>query len=132
MSGQRIAPTTRWELAARKGARSSAILQAVQKIDTAPSPAAQAEIVRWLTEAYETRGAGVLLGLFGHCYLGHPHVDHMIALDGSILTHYTAAQSVPPPFLPARPLATSTAYAYIEVYADGSVIPVRPDGTPVL
>ena len=31
----------------------------------------------------------------------------------------------------ARPLARNDAYAFIEVYSDGAVIPVRPDGNPV-
>jgi len=79
---------------------------------------------------------GLLLGLFGHCYLGvrqsdgQPYLDHRFDLTLNILEHYTSVDSVPAGFEPARPLARSEAYAYIEVYSDGTVIPIYPNGQP--
>lgn len=119
------------ERRARGIRRSAEVVEAVRKIDTAPTPQAQAEIREWLQQAYAERGGGVLIGLFGHCYLGAPYVDHALDFSGQILDHYTPSQSVPPIYVPARPFAISEAYAYIEIYADGQVIPVRPDGSAV-
>jgi hypothetical protein len=117
---------------ARSVRRSPEILEALRKIDTAPSPQAAAEIREWLQEVYDARGGGILLGLFGHCYLGPPHIDHVFDLAGQIIEHYTPAQTVPAVYLPARPFAVSEAYDYIEIYADGQIVPVRPDGSGVL
>lgn len=116
---------------ARKAKRSADLLRALQQLDTAPSPQAQQEIVDWLQQVYEARGGGPLIGLFGHCYLGHPYVDHAFDLSGgAIREHYAADAPVPAIYAGARPFARSDAYRYIEIYADGQIIPIRPDGSP--
>ena len=86
----------------------------------------------WIQQVFDDRGAGQLLGLFAKCYLGHPYVDHRLSLDGSIAEHYRAGDDVPPAFLPCRGLARAAAYAYIEVYADGQVVPIRLDGNAAI
>jgi hypothetical protein len=50
-------------------------------------------------------------------------------ITGSIIEHYKLGEPVPPMYAQARTLAASGAYAFIEVYADGTAVPVRPDGT---
>lgn len=120
------------ERAARSMRRTADMVEALRQLDLAPSPQAQREIVEWLRSVYEARGGGILLGLFGHCYLGYPHVDHAFDMSGQIMQHYTAADQVPALYTAARPFAVSEAYAYIEIYSDGQVVPVRPDGSPVL
>lgn len=120
------------ELQARRRQHTPDVVAAARSIDAAPTPQAQVEVRKWLQEVYEARGSGPLIGLFGHCYLGGPYIDHVIGLDGVIVEHYTPLQAVPAPYVSARPFAVSEAYAYIEIYADGQIIPVRPDGTPVV
>jgi len=87
------------------------------------------EILSWLEELYAARDCGTLLGLFGMCYLGEPYVDHLMDIAGTIITHYKPSDLVPSPFDRARPLARSRAYLFIEVYSDGTVVPIRADGS---
>lgn len=122
-------PVDRAQRAARSARRSADILESLHRLDTAPSPQAQREIIAWLDEVYASRQGGTLLGLFGHCYLGAPYVDHAFSMTGDILDHYTPDSPVPHIYQAARPFAISTAYAFIEIYSDGQIIPVRPDGT---
>ena len=105
-------------------------MDALRQIDVAPNVQAQREIIDWLKDVYAQRGGGILVGLFGHCYLGPPYVDHAFDLTGAIREHYTASDTVPTMYQSARSLAVSDAYAFIEIYADGHVVPIRPDGTP--
>ncbi len=136
LAPQRVLPQTPVltpaERSARGLRRTADMVEALRQLDLAPSPQAQREIVEWLRSVHEARGGGILLGLFGHCYLGHPYVDHAFDMSGQIMQHYTAADHVPPLYTTARPFAVSEAYAYIEIYSDGQVVPVRPDGSPVL
>ncbi|GAA2959970.1 hypothetical protein [Microbacterium schleiferi] len=118
------------QLIARRSMRSADIVASMKILDSAPNELAAQEIAEWLNGEFESRGGGALLGLFGHCYLGHPYADHLMTLDGSIIRHFTHAEPVPSGFEPARSLAVTDAYAYIEIYADGQIIPVRPDGIP--
>jgi len=67
--------------------------------------------------------------LFSRCYLGRPFIDHRLDLSFNIVDHYKSGEAVPPPYDAARALAANEAYAYIEVYADGELVPVREDGT---
>lgn len=120
---------TQAERMARKAKRSTDVIEALRRLDTAPTQQARQEILDWLQQVYQSRGGGPLVGLFGHCYLGAPYVDHAFELTGQIREHYTAADTVPAIYTGARTLAMSTAYAFIEIYADGQVIPVRPDGS---
>jgi hypothetical protein len=116
---------------ARALKRSADMLEALHQIDVATSPQAVAEIAAWLDEVYAARRGGDLVGVLGHCYLGHPYIDHALSMSGEhILEHYTPGDAVPSIYQSARSLAVSDAYAYIEIYADGQIIPVRPDGTP--
>lgn len=113
----------------RRQRRSPGLLEAVSRLDAEPSLEAQAKIMEWLRKEYEERGGGPLIGLFSRCYLGPPYVDHMLNLLGQICEHYSLGESPESPYLPARALVQNRAYAYVEVYADGAVIPVRTDGT---
>jgi len=132
ITGASARTLTQAERQARRQRRDPAILAAVRRLDVAPDLISQTAIIDWLHEAYEARGGGVLIGLFGHCYLGSPYVDHAFDLSGQILCHYTPAETVPVVYVPARPLALSEAYAYIEIYGDGQIVPVRPDGSPAV
>lgn len=124
--------TTREELRNRAAVRSSELMQAIAALDTQASAVASAEVMEWIQQAYDERRGGRLLGLFGMCYLGVPYVDHIMTVQGMICEHFAAADSVPAPYAQARGLAQSPSYAFIEIYSDGSVVPVRPDGSPVL
>ncbi len=113
----------------RRRIRPPDLLDAVRAIDTTVDSAGQQALINYLHQQYEAMQVGMLIGLFSHCYLGQPYVDHRVDLAGSILEHYTATDHLPPQFDSARPLARTNAYLYIEVYQDGHVIPVRHDGT---
>lgn len=116
----------------RSKRRSAELLEAIAQIDTITDPATQGELAAWINERYEERGGGTLVGLFGHCYLGDPYIDHRMDISGNIIQHFKPADSVPGPFAAARPLARSTAYLFIEIYDDGQVVPVRPDGSSAI
>lgn len=117
----------------RRTVRSADLLEAVQRLDTTIDPATAQAIMQWINDEYESRQGGQLVGLFGKCYLGAPYVDHRLDLGGGyILEHFTRDQEPPPAFRAARPFARSDAYVFIEVYGDGSVVPVRADGRPVI
>lgn len=113
---------------ARRMPRSRDVIQAVLDIDVATDPMTRKQLTDWLKETYDLRGGGQLIGLFAKCHLGHPYVDHRLALVGEILDHYAPSDTVPEPYAKARAFARNDAYLYIEIYADGAVIPVRPNG----
>lgn len=115
----------------RRLSRPAELLDAVASLDTQTDERARKEIMEWINQVYAERQGGPLLGLFGRCFLGHPYIDHVMDTSGSILEHFTTSDSVPPGFTMARPLARSDAYLYIEVYADGEVVPIRMDGSAV-
>lgn len=119
----------KWEIANRHTIRSPEIMQAVRNLDMTADEAYKQQLAGWIDEAYKARGGGNLLALFSKCYLGEPYVDHQITLSGYIVEHYQRDQQVPPIFSKARPLAQSNAYEFIEIYADGEVIPIRADGS---
>ncbi|HOF63765.1 MAG TPA: hypothetical protein PLL54_05615 [Dermatophilaceae bacterium] len=110
--------------------RSRDLVDAVLRIDTTTDPAAMRDLMEWIREQYAARQGGTLVGLFGRCYLGTPYVDHHMTMSGSILEHFTPSDDPPPLFVPARGLARSDAYCFIEVYDDGLIVPIRRDGTP--
>lgn len=117
----------------RRAIRSQDLVEAVRSLDTATDPAVAQAIMQWINDEYESRQGGALIGLFSRCYLGAPYVDHRLDLSGGyILEHFTREQNPPGPFQAARPFARSDAYIFIEVYDDGSVVPVRADGRPVI
>jgi len=117
----------------RRVTRTADLVESVQRLDTTTDPAMAQAILRWIQDEYDSRQGGVILGLFSRCYLGAPYVDHRLDLSGGlILEHFTGAETPPGPFQAARPFARSDAYTFIEVYDDGTVIPVRADGRPVI
>ena len=116
-------------IAARSFRRTEDMLEAHHQFDVAPSEQARAEIVEWLNEVYEARGAGQLIGIFSRCYLGAPYVDHRLDLLGNILEHYRPNDPLPAGLDAARALISSGQYSHIEVYSDGMILPIRRDGT---
>jgi len=119
------------EARARGLRRSEELMKAIGTLDAQPSAEAAAAVMRWIREEYDARGGGMLAGLFGRCYLGAPYVDHVMTLSGEICEHYTSADAVPAMYGAARALAANPAYQYVEVYTDGAVVPIRPDGSAV-
>ena len=126
------AATSAYTLRKRQARRSADLVDAISRLDTVTDPQVQKDLADWINAMYDERDGGPVLGLFGHCYLGHPYVDHQMDLTGNITRHFTAADVPPPAFVLARPLARSTAYLYIEVYEDGQDVPVRPDGSSAI
>jgi hypothetical protein len=117
----------------RKHIRTDELLDAVRSLDTTTDPAVMQAIIDVINEEYEQRQVGRIVGLFSRCYLGAPYVDHRLDLAGTmILEHYERTSAPPPPFSTARPVVRNDAYLYVEVYDDGSIVPVRGDGRPVL
>jgi len=108
--------------------RHAGIFQAVHALDTQLDEAQRAELARWVRDAYQADYGDVPLGFVAPCYLGPPYVDHRLDLSQSIVEHYTPADPMPEPFTRARMLARTRAYAFVEVYASGDVLPVRDDG----
>ena len=115
----------------RRHRRSPELLAAIEQLDAEHDPATQKELIDWIAQNCVDEGRGELLGLFAKCYLGHPYVDHQLTLGHQILRHFTPEDAVPPAFAAARSLVRSPAYLFVEVYGDGSVIPVRGNGDPV-
>jgi serine/threonine protein kinase len=60
-----------------------------------------------------------LIGIVGKCTLESFHDVHCLDVDGLMIKHYKAAESLPPLLTGARSLANHGAYAFIEVYSDG-------------
>lgn len=123
----------------RRKRRTGELVAAVAKLDTTTDPEARRQLAEFVQSLYEAQDIGNPIALFATCYLGHPYLDHVMCLDGSILEHFKHNQR--PSFEyderlsqalePARALARSGAYAYIELFDDGSVVPVRETGDPV-
>lgn len=118
--------------ARRRFVRPLEVLEALQQLDVTTNPAARKEIADWIQEVYEAYGSGDLVGLFGHCYLGDGHVDHAFSFTGDIIAHYFPNDQIPAMYQSARPLARSEQYAYIEIYSDGMIVAIRPDGTAAI
>ena len=114
---QSLAPATitPYERSRRSLPRSAQIMEAVRNLDMTQDTAYRAELIAWIERAYADRMGGILVGL--------------LSIDGAIIEHYTPSDPVPEPYRQARALARSPAYAYIEVYSDGELVPVREDGT---
>lgn len=121
--------TSAYVRAQRVAPRSAELVAAVTRLDIHTDERLRLEVMAWISQAYEDRAGGPLLGLFSRCYLGPPYVDHVMDTGGSILQHFAPSEPVPTGFEPARPLVRSGAYAYVEVYLDGQIVPVREDGS---
>ena len=122
---------TVYERTNRMKPRTAELLTAIRQLDVTVDQHATRQIMEWIRNEYDARQGGTLLGLFAKCYLGPPYVDHRLDLFGSICEHFTPAEQVPIPYAQARGLAQSGAYAHIEIYTDGAMVPVLPDGTAV-
>ncbi|MER7673395.1 hypothetical protein ABTY61_33720 [Kitasatospora sp. NPDC096128] len=115
----------------RLRARPVGFLNAVRRLDAGLDPAACSELADWLKEHYTTEFGDVPLGFLATCYLGAPYVDHQLNLFRSIVDHFAPGDPMPHPFAAARMLVRTGAYAFVEVYDGGLVLPVLPDGSVV-
>lgn len=118
-------------LANRLKPRRTELLQALTQVDVSVDQVAQVQIMQWIREEYEARQGGQVIGMFAKCYLGPPFVDHKLDLFGSILQHFSPSEDPGYPYSQARGLARSGSYAFIEIYSDGKIVPILPDGTAV-
>ncbi|HWG28495.1 hypothetical protein [Actinospica sp.] len=113
--------------------RGAVLLDAVRRLDAGLDEQACRALAEQISAQYaKDFGGGVPIGLLATCYLGAPYVDHRLNLIELIVEHYTPGSAVPDPYAAARPLVRSGAYAYVEVYSDGLIVPVLPDGSPVV
>lgn len=126
-----IPDVDRSKLASRMRCRDQQLIQTLSQVDVQVDQVAQANVMQWIREEYEDRYGGMLLGMFSKCYLGPPFVDHKLDLFGSILEHYSPNDDPGYPYSKARGLARSGSYAFIEIYSDGQIVPILPDGTAV-
>ncbi len=115
----------------RQQARHDGLLSAVTRLDVTTDPQALRELADWISEQYTTGYDLEPLGFLAPCMLGHPYVDHRLSLEHLVLDHFAGSEPVPAPFAGARTLVRSGAYAYIEVFEGGLLLPVLPDGTVV-
>jgi hypothetical protein len=111
--------------------RHSGIFEAIHRLDAPLDPTARAALARWIRDEYDTEFGDVPVGFVAQCYLGRPLVDHRLYLFQSIVEHYAAADPMPEPFAQARMLVRTHAYDFVEVYVDGELRPVFPDGSVV-
>ncbi|WP_372348845.1 hypothetical protein [Streptomyces sp. KL116D] len=111
--------------------RSSALREAVSRIDAGVDETARAQLADWVHEQYTLAHGAVPLGFFALCHLGPPYVDHQLNLFEVIVRHFAPADPVPEPFAEARMLVRSGGYAFVEVYSGGLLLPVLDDGTVV-
>lgn len=126
-----IPDVDRSKLASRMRCRDQQLLQTLSQVDVQVDQVAQANVMQWIREEYEERYGGMLLGMFSKCFLGPPFVDHKLDLFGSIVEHYSPNDDPGYPYSKARGLARSGSYAFIEIYSDGQIVPILPDGTAV-
>jgi hypothetical protein len=110
-------------------ARHSGLFEAIHRLDAQIDEASRRELAAWITDQYTRDYGDIPLGFLARCYLGPPYVDHRLDLLQSIAEHFTPDSVVPAPFDRARGLARSDAYEFIEVYASGTLVPVRADGS---
>lgn len=111
--------------------RSAPLLEAVRRLDAGLDEQASRSLADWVREQYTTSNGSVPLGFVARCHLGPPYVDHQLNLFHVIVRHFAPAEQMPEPFSAARMLARSGGYTYVEVYADGLILPVLDDGTVV-
>jgi hypothetical protein len=116
----------------RRDRRDLAITDILSKIDAASDQASREALIKQLSVIYEQTVGGALIALLGKCCLGAPYVDHELSLAQNIITHFSPDDELSDLVAAARPLAQSGAYAYVEIYSDGQIVPVLPDGLPVV
>ncbi|MBX3087334.1 MAG: hypothetical protein KF742_02495 [Cryobacterium sp.] len=115
--------------ASRRFTRPPELIESMRRLDSTVDPVARKEITDWIQKVYEAYGSSDVVGMFGHCYLGDGHIDHAFSFTGEIIQHFYPTDDVPSIYRAARPLALTDQYAFIEIYSDGTIVPVRPDGT---
>jgi hypothetical protein len=111
--------------------RHSGLFEAIHRLDAQLDEASRRGLSEWIQAEYRREYADIPIGMVATCYLGPPYVDHRLDLFMSIIDHFSAADSMPEPYQQARMLARVGAYEFVEVYASGRLVPVRPDGTAV-
>ena len=105
---------------------------AIAGLDTVQDEAVRAQILDWIQQSYEDRGGGIMIGLFGRCYLGHPYVDHRMSLDGSILEHFKGDEERAP-CVRAVPGAGALERGRLhEPFTHGRAAAIRIDGTSAI
>lgn len=115
--------------ASRRFRRPPELLNLVRQLDLYTDPQGLQAAIDWIKQQYTVHDIDFLAGLFSRCYLGAPYVDHRMTIVGSIIEHYAPGDVVPDPYAAARALAANPSYDYIEIYADGRLIPIYSDGT---
>lgn len=112
--------------------RSAGLIDAVHRLDAALDQATRDAIAAYIRAGYERDIGDLPVGFVAPCGLGPPYVDHILDLGQTIVEHYGPADAMPEPFARARMLVRSGAYAYVEVYLSGTVVPVLGDGSAVI
>ena len=112
--------------------RSASLVAAIHRLDASIDQAARQQLAQWIQGEYLTEIGDLPIGFVSECGLGPPYVDHILDLGHTIVEHYASADRMPEPFAKARMLVRSGAYAYVEVYLSGDVVPVLADGSPVV
>ena len=124
--------STSFEIENRQRVRPQSLIDAIRELDHSQNPVYVAEAVERIREQYRELMVGELVGLFGRCYLGNPLVDHQMSITGGVVQHFAIHDEVPFPFSVARKvLRSTTAYEHVEVYADGTLVPLYPTNEPV-
>lgn len=112
--------------------RGANMVAAVHRLDTGLDQATRDQLAQWIKDEYLAEIGDLPLGFVAVCGLGPPYVDHILDLGHTIVNHYASADPMPDPFDSARMLVRNGAYAYVEVYLSGTLIPVLADGSVVL
>lgn len=115
--------------ASRRFRRPAELSDLIRKLDLYTDETGLRAAVDWIKQQYTVHDLDMMVGTFSRCYLGRPYVDHRMTIMGSILEHYSPQDPVPRPYDAARSLAANPSYDYIEVYADGRLVPILMDGT---
>lgn len=115
----------------QKRPRHAGIFEALARCDAQLDEAGRRQLVAWIRDQYASEYGDIPLGMVSRCYLGPPFVDHTLSLLGEIVEHYAPTDTMPEPFQSARMLARSDDYVFVEVYANGRLVPVTADGTAI-
>ncbi|WP_273353633.1 hypothetical protein [Corynebacterium resistens] len=132
-ASERLTPKTgTFEIKNRQRNRPEQLIEVLRELDHSQNPVHVARAIEEIRQLYRELMVGDLVGLFGRCYLGNPFIDHQVSITGGVLQHFSPNDEVPFPFSVARGvLKSTTAYEYVEVYSDGSLVPLYPTSEPV-
>jgi hypothetical protein len=117
-------------LEARRERRPVELVRVISQLDAYQQAAQLDSAAAWIAHQYTIQDLGHLIGLFQQCSLGPPLVDHQLDLASLNLEHFTTGSIPPGPYPAARLLAAGDGCLYVEVYADGRLIPIGHDGRP--